>query len=816
MLFCLSGLSFSFLPTRVQAQSANRDVKQAEDQVIREFALPQLPAQPPIYQPEPAYTEPTYSEPTYSEPASSDPTPAPAAAPTSAATAPPAAPPIAQQPASKKSLEPVQAVKPSQYTWKFNQSPLTGNRLRLEGVYPKVQLGFTKPRNWQIKSAKAIVRFRQSPALLGKRSNLMLRMNDTSIGSKPLDRTNSDIGQAEFDIPANLIYDQNALTILAEQQTAEDCTNPNNPSLWTEILPESRLLFNYVPQPVSMNFSRYPYPIVDEFSLEPNQIAYLRPKTVSSNWLTATSRFQAEMGRSINSRLLKTRMIESLEDAKSEERLIVIGTPADQPILSTLSLPYPLKKGRLLDGKGQPLPNDVGVLMLTTSKDKGTPVLIATGNAPEGVSKAVQFLVQPQDRQLGTGQALTVNSLEELPSPAPRAWTGYLPTENKFNLSALVTLDRQPFDDTTVRGSKAPPVQIPFRALPDDRILRGSTMTLHYSHSPQINPKTSAVEVTLDDIALGAKQLNANGGDGKLTVNLPDNLVKPTSMINVRFLLQPQEGGVCGLEADQQLWGTVHSDSSFNLVHNNVFHLPDLKLLTAGYPLAEPQDLSTTAIALPNQPTKAELQTLLNFSERLGRISESNSVKLQAYVASDLNETVKSEQHIVAIGTRDRLPLPEAMKNKGFDLGSALLRQLGGSSVQALPDQEGVVKSVLSPWNQERLLIALTAQTEQGLKDVQDLLKIDRLFGQLQGDTTVISRNTANPSPYDSDGYNLQFFQQAPSQQTVAHTNVLNRIVMFFQDNWWLIPITTILIGLLLYGFSQIYLNRVSDSGGIR
>lgn len=810
MLFCLSCVGFSTVPALVRAQNAS-DVKQAEDQIIREFALPKAPAEPPVYQAAPAYSEPLYTEPAYSEPAYVEPAyVAPAPAPRS-----PAATPVAQR-STEKPAEKAKATKTSQYIWEFNRSPSTGDRLRLEGVYPNVQLGFTKPRNWEIKSAKAIVRFRQSPALLSKRSNLTLRVNDTSIGSKPLNRSNSEIGQAEFNIPPKLIYDQNALTLLAEQQTAEDCTNPNNPSLWTEILPDSKLVFNYELKPVQMNFSRYPYPIVDELNLEPNRIAYLLPKTIDSNWLTATSRFQAGMGRFMDYRQLKTRSIEKLEDIKAEERVIVIGTPAEQPILSTLSLPYSLKNNRILDGKQQPLPDDVGVLMLTTTKDKGTPVLIATGNAPEGVSKAVQFLVQPQDRQLGTGQALTINSLEDPPSPDSRDWSGYLPRENKFNLTALQTLDRQPFGDTTVRGSKAPSVQIPFHALPDEQILRGSTMMLHYSHSPQVNPRLSMVEVTLDDISLGAKPLNGNSDNGTLTVNLPNNLVKPTSTINVRFLLQPQEGGVCGLEADQQLWGTVHGDSSFNLVRNNVVHLPDLKLLTAGYPLAAPQDLSTTAIALPNQPSKAELQTLFDLSERLGRISQAASVKLQAFLASDVDESIKQEQHIVTIGTRDRLPLAEVMKTKGFDLGTALMRQIGGSSVQALPDQEGVVKSVLSPWNADRLLIALTAQTEQGLKDVQDLLKIDRLFGQLQGDTTVISRTHANPSPDDTNGYQLQSFEQAPSQRTVTHMSALDRVVLFFQNNWWLMPIATISIGLLLYSFSQIYLNRVADSGGMR
>src|SRR5690349_19073332 len=112
MLFCLSYISFSLLPARVQAQNTNNDVKQAEDQVIREFALPQLPAQPPVYQPEPTYSEPTYSEPAYSEPASEPAYSAPAPV-----AAPPAAASVAQRPAPKKRVEPAKAVKPSQYIW---------------------------------------------------------------------------------------------------------------------------------------------------------------------------------------------------------------------------------------------------------------------------------------------------------------------------------------------------------------------------------------------------------------------------------------------------------------------------------------------------------------------------------------------------------------------------------------------------------------------------------------------------------------------------------------------------------------------------
>lgn len=821
-LFGVSSVAVSLVPIAVRSQEA-KPIQQAEEQVIRQFALPPAPAEPPVYWEAPA--EPVY-----------EPAPAPAAEyypaesapmPTSAPAAP-AATTTATTPSTPASTNNTRTVPPNEYVWEFNRSPDTKNRLRLEGVYPDMRLGFTRPRNWEVQSAKAVIKFRQSASLLPERSNLTVRINDTAVGTVPLNRVNGQIGQVAFPIPANLIQTQNEIMLLAEQQTSEDCTNPNTPTLWTEILPSSRIVFTYKTQPVSLDFSRYPYPIVDEFSLNSNKVAYLRPNTMDSDWLTAVSRFQAQLGRLLDYRPLETRIIDDVSQLKPEERLVVLGTPDTQPLLKELKLPFTLKQGRILDGQQKPLPGDVGVLMLTTlgeqksdrnnaqtsEADRNTPILIATGNSVSGMNKAVQFLVQAQDRQIGTGEALIVNSLEEVTSPKPRDWIGYLPNSNRFTLSDLATDNRQFFVDTTVHGANAPEVKIPFHTLPGDRVLRGSTVTLQYSYSPQLNPRTSAVEVALDGITLGAERLTSTGGGrGSLTVNLPDDVVRPDSNLYVRFVLQPLENGVCGLEADRQLWGTVHSDTSVDLRRDTVTRLPDLRLLKVGFPLTAPQDLSTTALILPDRPTDAELNLLLSMSKRLGQITQSDSIKLNAYFAKNLTSEIKSNQNLVSIGVRDRLPTPEALATKGFTLNTAFLRQNGATQVQALPDGEGVLKSVVSPWNEDRVLLALTAQREQGLRDVRDLVEIDRLFGQLEGDTALVHRNQPDPSPYDSEGYSLEFLNNAPQQRVVTQTSFLGGLVMFIQNNWLLLPLGIVLLPLLLYGFSQMFLNRVADGG---
>jgi hypothetical protein len=175
---------------------------------------------------------------------------------------------------------------------------------------------------------------------------------------------------------------------------------------------------------------------------------------------------------------------------------------------------------------------------------------------------------------------------------------------------------------------------------------------------------------------------------------------------------------------------------------------------------------------------------------------------------------VRNQYHLVGIGTRDRFPFPEAFNGDGgFKLGNAFTRQRQESTIQSLPDNEGVSKQLLSPWNNDRTLLALTAQTNEGMREVQDLFDRDPLFSQLRGDTVLIRRNQQNPSPFDANGYSLEFLQQTV-QRRIVNTGFLSRISLFLQDFWFLIPTGIVLIALLLYGFSQLYLNRVAKSSG--
>ncbi|MEH1928368.1 MAG: cellulose biosynthesis cyclic di-GMP-binding regulatory protein BcsB [Nostoc sp.] len=720
---------------------------------------------------------------------------------------------------SKADLETANAKKLATYILEFNRSPIVGNRMRLRGVYSEGRLAFTRPRGWKLDRGKvqALIRFQHSPSLYANRSNLTVLLNGTSVGSVPLNRKESQVGQVLFNIPPKLLQDYNELVLVAQQNNTLECSDPSSPDLWTEILPDSKLILNYEQQSIPLNFSRYPYPLFDELGLETNQIAYLQPSQIDQSWLTAAARLQAGLGRIADFRPIQTSLVSNVANVKASDRLVIIGTPTEQPALNTWkNLPLKVVSNQILDRDNNPVPDETGVLMITKTEKTGVPVLIATGNSTKAVEKATEFLSQPDLRKMATGQVVFVNTLKEGSTPGLRQWPRYLPEQNSFKLSDIKTqVNGEPFNDVTVRGMGAPPIEVDFRALPDDRFLRGSSMNLIYSYGPQVNPRTSAIEVLLDGVFIGGARLDSESGESRknLKVNLPENLIKPNSKLQVFFRMSPREPfdkQNCLQPPDQQLTGTVHSDTNFDLRREISTQLPDLNLLKFGFPFAAPQDLSQTAIVLPQIPSNTDILTLLAFSERLGRLSQADTIKLEVYTPDALPTKVRKNDHLVGIGTREEFPFPEVFNSSGFNLNQAFSRSSAYAVVQTPQDTQGMIKQIISPWNSDRVLLALTSQSETGLERVRQVLNQDPWFFQLKKDTVLISSDQKDSLTYDADAYQLQFFESAPNTRRWENTTPLSKASRFLQENWLLVPVGILSVSLILYGIVQLYLKRLT------
>ncbi|MEO1592095.1 MAG: cellulose biosynthesis cyclic di-GMP-binding regulatory protein BcsB, partial [Cyanobacteria bacterium J06632_22] len=694
---------------------------------------------------------------------------------------------------------------------------LDGNqvRLRLQGMQTEARLSFSRPRNWQTQAVRAEIHYQPSPALAAG-SYLTLQVNGTNVGSVPLQQAGAT-GKVVFGIPADLVQDFNEVRLLAQQKTDEACVDPFDPVLWTEILPTSRLLIEHDYVPTPLDFSAYPFPLFDELSLDPQSFAYVLPQQLDADWATASARFHASLGRWADYRSLETRTVQSLDDLQPQARGVIIGTPSQQPDLSRLDLPIALKNDQLMQNGATPIADDVGVLILTTTPDGSNPLLVATGNSPAAVEKAVQFLVRAEESVMGTGSMILVDELTPLPSPHPRDWPLQLPDDNRFELSDLLVNRLDPFEETTVKGAFADPITFDFRALPDDQFQRGSTMKLVYSYSPQVNHRLSTVEVMLDDVVIAGEDLDSKKGGMRetLTVDLPTGLITPTSQMQVRFRLKPREAGACQRVTDDQLWGTLHADTQFSLKRDRVVNLPDLSLMHVGYPLAAPQDLSKTAVILPHNPNAAELELMLAMSERLGRLSRADSIQLQVLQGDEQLSSVKEDMNLVVIGLQHQFPLPELLQRQGLSLNTALSRRWQQSQTAirtAFEDHQGLLTEIPSPWNPQRVVVTLTAHGESGLKALNALMVEDELFYQLEADTVLVGEHTLVTArqPDADDRYQLTFLDQQKEQQ-IAQVNPVKQAGYWLQQQWVALPVGILLVGTCSYGVATVYLNRKEE-----
>ena len=97
---------------------------------------------------------------------------------------------------------------------------------------------------------------------------------------------------------------------------------------------------------------------------------------------------------------------------------------------------------------------------------------------------------------------------------------------------------------------------------------------------------------------IGQRLDSAQGRRGeRVKVELPEDKSHSNAKLQVLFQLDPRERRSCNRAVDQQLWGTIHADSQFDLHREAGVDLPDLRRFQVGYPFCRPpgfiQNLTT-------------------------------------------------------------------------------------------------------------------------------------------------------------------------------------------------------------------------------
>lgn len=617
--------------------------------------------------------------------------------------------------------------------------PVTLKQIKVDDIVylPTVRsqrvLTFTKPKTWQLSGASYLqVVYQHSLELLPESSWLEVLVNDKPVYHVALGRDNAKATVVKIPMPIGILKDYNTLTFRVEQHYLARCEDPLDPSLWTQILPESKLVFEYSPVLPEIDLAKYPYPIIDPLTYSPERLKFVLPDQPTEKELQALGYLNMHLAQAAGTKETRTFVGKAGEPITGKEHLIYIGTPQDNPALAQYQ---GLIASKQLSG-------DSGLLLYMshpTFKDRG--ILVVTGNTAEGVLQAAKYITtRPMDANL-KGLSLVV----------PETWN---PNGNqsakvpRYVENQTRTLAQLGYGVEAVEKINAPPIvyQIPVLAEYKKSSAR-LYLDLVYSYGSQdgskINPLFSSLEIRMNDVPIGNIPLqNIENGESmaRATVPIPKDLILPsTNKLVAQFHLMPDKYGFCTGSYDDKAWGKIHDDSKIRVDGTPGSLLPDVGILNyTGFPYSRDDNFKNTHFMLPKTLTPSALHAFLGMTSRLGRATLADT-DLRFTVSQGDEIPYKSKDLVIIEDLKNPVKIPDG-NQLSWLFDNPLLRQFNIT----FPGQSQVHKTVIyengagayleqfsAPWNQQQVVTVVGSRDDRGFEDIAQLLEVDELFAQL-------------------------------------------------------------------------------------
>ncbi len=619
----------------------------------------------------------------------------------------------------------------------------------LKTVKTERRYSFNKPKGWKAHpNTKIHVVFQHSASLLPERSSLNVLVNNRILKTIRLGQDNVTPTALDIPIPVDLIKDKNILSFQVDQHYTYKCEDPFSEELWTTVLPDTHLKLAYTPQQVQTDLAHFPYPLIDELNTyEPSQVGYVLPASLSDKSLEAAGVVVTYMGQQASWRPIEAYLADT-SDVDSPRNLVLVGTPDENPAIAALegSLDVPLHGNQFVDHSGSALPADYGIIQLVPNPSYPThAILVVSGNSPEGVRKAAKVLAEKPMNRLLVGQSTIVKEYNPGPQHPYRAWKGFVQRSgDTFANLGLETL--------TARGITALPLYYQLKLMPDLFVPAQRKAKLHtvYSYSSQLDASLSKLEVRLNGKAIKSVPLSNPAGETQkdLMLEIPAEELHTYNDLEYQFHVYPEKYDMCRYVTDAHIWGTVHNTSWVEVPAETKTAVPDVGLINdGGFPFSVYQDFSQVSVVMPEQPSDMDLSLMIKTLNRLGRESASRGgISLAVHHANSLPDDAKKNHHLLVLGSKDRNSFLDEFKSKANLLIEGSWATLEGpdkrlAELNYTPAQ-GILEEIVSPWNNSRVALMVTGQTDEALEKLGRLFDEDALFRAIEpGNIAVINES---------------------------------------------------------------------------
>lgn len=626
---------------------------------------------------------------------------------------------------------------------------LTGGQLQ-SGII------FTLPGDEVVTNARLNLSLRVSQALAARNTSLQLMLNGQPLGTLPLGSGDSDESDYQLDIPAAMIVSSNNLSFKINDADKLLCEKDSAEQYQVTILPKTMLSLEGQQLNIGTSLRNFPRPFIDPQRMTAADVTFSFADNVTPDTVTAAVLVASWLGIQSDYRGIHFPVVRG---NLPEKNGILFGHPGDR--IGTLT--FPVSRGpslQMVDNPGNP----VYKLLLVSGEDES-----------QLRQAAYRLTTQPLATDSNSMQVKPQSIVLRSPYDAPH----WINTTHPVRLSELLRKDQS----LTATGIWHDAMRVNFRAAPDLFLWDGDTVPLylHYRFPSEnwIDEKNSLLNVTLNGTFL--RNLTVNkvgllesawhrlGGDARqehYQINLDPYLIYGDNQLALYFNIKPKADAPCGVLLNNNIKSRIEDDSWIDLSHTRHFSmLPNLSYFVgASFPFSRLADFSQTTLLLPENPSDAEISTLLNLSARAGnatgvalaqnqvlfglpvggnnlaRVQQSDILAVSTTGNSAFNQSMLASSPYEANGSALGVKEPSALeKLRSWLVGDWYRQPLDADRYFSSNESWRGFLSYRSMWNPDRLVVMAVATSDDQLLRLHGDLGSARINAAVRGDTAIIT-----------------------------------------------------------------------------
>lgn len=616
----------------------------------------------------------------------------------------------------------------------------------LRGPFATKTARFGLPANWAFESGATLKLIITSTFVSGSGngvpngqfigSTLGVRFNNNDIATIPL-LAGPDV---TYDIPIppsalNTTLNDGRHELELFLDAGNDCNDPNR---HTSIVlsAASHFTIPYTEQTPTLDLTTLPRPVFQRDSIFPVSSTIIVPDAPTAQELQAALTVASSFGRMSNGEMTVNLvpMNQMTPEMRTDSQLIFVGKSSTLSLLQGVALPSPLQS-RLFAAPG--MEKDDGILQMAVSPwNTGRALLVVGGNSDMGVVKAAQALSNQNIQTVGDHKlALIANVITPI-GPVSADKTLPQQTQTLADLGyGIITMNGVGRSESTVRFS-----------LPPGYVAGEDTyLDLTFNHSGLLDFTRSGLTVFMNRNLIGSVLLSdETSSTVTRRIKIPASALVPSGN-ELRFESDLAPISQCSFLDFSNIWLSVLPESVLNIplrpATAGAVQLRDLS--SYPYPFVAEPTLSTTGFVV-SKTDPSSWDAAAKIALQLGRQSSGALFNLAVAYDGEIPDEMRTGRDLIVIGLPAQLKLLTELKDSlpaPFEDGTNVAVLQGQQVAYRFPAESdlGFLELLASPWNADRVILAVAGTTPIGVQQAAQTLTNPQLLNRIKGNFVLVN-----------------------------------------------------------------------------